>query len=217
MIIVIKDITPSPTGEEVLIKIDISDNGRIQHMKGEIVQDIYAEFNLPYSITEPLEINRDTCASLEYSMKLTDAIKAGINLIAFAQNTKKSMCQKLMVRGFSKEIAIDAADYIEKIGYINEYDMALSLIDDMSKNRLYGFLKIKNELFVKGIGTETIKKAFEDSSIDFVSLCVKRIEKMHDIPNLSDRQELMKFMASLNRAGFSVDEIKKALKTHAKK
>lgn len=216
MDIKIMEITPSLNGEEVMLKIRISDGVRVQSAKGEIAVNLFSNLGIPYELKEPKAIDEELYDRIEYSMKLTDAVKAGLNLLSFAQNTKKALTQKLVIKGFGREIAADAANYLENLGFIKEYDMAVSLIEDMSAGKLYGQLRIKNELFAKGFETQTIDKALEDTEVDYVDICCERIRKNTGIQAFEDKNSAMKAMAQLNRYGFTFEEIKKAVRIVSK-
>lgn len=211
MEIFITETAPSPSGEEVVCKITVRDGRNVQHVKGEIAADFFPKLSIPLKTTAQVFISEEKFEQIEYAMKKTDAIKAGLNLLSFAPNTKRALIEKLLVRGVKRDVAVDAVEFIASCGYINEYEMALGLVDDMANRRGYGRLRIKNELFSKGFEAETSARALEDSEIDYIVICAERIKKMGGTAAFAERDARMKNVSSLMRCGFTIDEIKEAL------
>lgn len=205
------ETAPSPSGEEVVCKMEAREGRSIRQIKGEIAADFFGELNIPSELGCESRVTEEKFGRIEYAMKKTDAVKAGLKLLSFAPNTKRALREKLIVRGVSRDVAADAVEFIADCGYINEYEMALSLVSDMAKRRGYGRLRIKNELFAKGFAAETAAKAIDDSEIDYVEICAERIRKMGGTAAFAERDARMKNVSSLMRHGFVTDEIKEAL------
>lgn len=211
MEIFITETAPSPSGEEVVCKMEVREGRNVQRIKGEIAADFFPPLGIPSELGCESKISREKFEQIEYAMRKTDAVKAGLNLLSFAPNTKRALVEKLAVRGVKREIAADAVEFIASCGYINEYEMARGLVDDMANRRGYGRLRIKNELFAKGFAAETAAKAIDDSEIDYVGICAERIRKMGGTAAFAERDARMKNVSSLMRHGFVTDEIKEAL------
>ena len=206
------ETAPSPSGEEVVCKMEAREGRSVQHIKGEIAADFFGELNIPSELGCESKITEEKFRRIEYAMRKTDAVKAGLNLLSFAPNTKRALREKLIVRGVPRDVAADAVDFLVSCGYINEYEMALSLIDDMANRRGYGRLRIKNELFAKGFESDVSTRAIEESDIDYVEICAERIRKLGGTAAFAERDARMKNVASLARHGFTMDEIKEALR-----
>lgn len=211
MEIYLTETAPSPSGEEVVCKMTLRDGRNVQRVKGEIAADFFFGLGIPSETRVETPITHEKFSEIEYAMKKTDAVKIGINLLSFAPNTKRALCEKLKMRGVGREVAADAVDFLADCGYINEYEMALTLIDDMANRRLYGRMRIKNELFAKGFSPDAASRAVEDSDVDFVGVCAERIKKTVGVSVFSEREGRMKAVSSLMRYGFTTDEIKEAL------
>ena len=212
MKISIKEITPSPSGEEVFILIKLFDGCKSATAKGEVAADFFLSLGLPVKLADEIEISREKYDEIEYLMKKTDAVKKGISLLSFAPNTKRALSQKLVMRGVSRDIAEDACLYLSECGYINEYEMAMGFISDLANRRLYGRARIKNELYAKGFESSAAQNAIDDSDIDFIKICEKRINQMGGKQIFADRSTRMKVVSSIIRYGFTTDEISRALR-----
>ena len=205
------ETAPSPSGEEVVCKMEAREGRSIRQIKGEIAADFFGELNIPSELGCESRVTEEKFGRIEYAMKKTDAVKAGLKLLSFAPNTKRALREKLVVRGVPRDIAADAVEFLAECGYINEYEMARSLVDDMAKRRGYGRLRIKNELFAKGFEQEVSARAIEESEIDYAEVCAERIRKLGGTAAFVERAARMKNVASLARHGFTMDEIKEAL------
>lgn len=210
MKITIEKITPVREGEAVLLKINLTDGINIEQTGGEVASDLFFDMGFPMSAGDGFEISREKYEALEEAMILTSAIKKGAELIGFAQNTKKGLISKLMHRGFSKEISLRAADYLENVGYIDERGQAEQLFSELAERRLYGSSRIKNELYRKGFSEKAINAAMQ-SELDFDTICAERIERTVNVVDLADKAKRQRIIASLMRYGFSVQNIKNAL------
>ena len=120
MRIVIEKITPVREGEAVIVSLSLSDGAHEEKCKHEIATDLFLDMGFPLSSGDGIEISQDGYEEIIDAAELTSAIKKGADFIGFAQNTKKSLVLKLLHKGFSKDIAVRAADYLENVGYINE-------------------------------------------------------------------------------------------------
>ena len=212
MEIILKQATPSPNGGEVVCKIEITDGRSVQSVSGEIALDFLDGLDITVNTETPVSLSREAYDRIEYAMKKTDAVKKGINLLSYAKSTKRGLYQKLIIHGYSREIAADAVDFISSCGYIDEEDMAERFVDYLANERLYGMNRIKNELFSKGFAPDVSDGVMRRCEIDFVDICRKRIEKLGGRKAFADKAQRIKAVSSLLRAGFSYDEIREALK-----
>lgn len=205
------ETAPSPSGEEVVCRLEERDGRLRRQIKGEIAVDFFGDLNIPTALGCESRVPEEKFRRIEYAMRKTDAVKAGLKLLSFAPNTKRALREKLIVRGVGRDIAEDAVEFLSECGYINEYEMARSLIDDMAKRRQYGRLRIKKELFAKGFEADVSSRAIDESDIDYVEICAERIRKLGGTAAFAERDARMKNVSSLIRYGFMMDEIKEAL------
>lgn len=210
MTIKISKITPVSEGETLLLDILISSGGNEQKLSGEIATRFFTDMGFPVFSDEEISLDREKYEELERAITLTAAIKKGIDLLSFADNTKKSLITKLTARKFSREISSEAADYLAEVGYIDEFSQAEALTEELAKKKLFGKSRIKNELYKKGFCSEAISAALE-AEIDYDALCAERIKRTVGAEAFSDRESRGKAIAALMRYGFSTDNIRAAL------
>lgn len=79
-----------------------------------------AELGLPWEFTAPIVIDKDQCDELIFCIEKTAAIKKGLSLLGYAQNTAKMLKRKLAQKGYSAEAASAAVEYLLSHGFIHE-------------------------------------------------------------------------------------------------
>jgi SOS response regulatory protein OraA/RecX len=210
--ILLYKINPISGGEEIELYIEISAGENAERSKFTVNAEMFFELGFSVEFKNILPITREKYEDIRAYSQKNEAVKKGISLLSFSDNTKKGLQKKLVSKGFSRESAEYASDFLEKAGDINELESAKALARDMACKKLYGAKRINASLYQKGFSGEAISHSMEDDDIDFVLICAKRIEKMGGREIFADRDEKRKAIAALTRYGFSYDDIKDALK-----
>ena len=215
MNIFIYRINPISGGEETELYTEITSGENFERRKFTVSAEMFFELELPLTLSSPLEISREKYDVIASFSSGHAAVKKGINILSFSDNTKKGLVKKLVTKGFSREASEYAADFLERSGYINESNSACMLAKDMALKKLYGPKRIAAALFEKGFSREAIDAAAEETDVDFSAICRTRIEKMGGREIFADKDEKKKAVAALLRYGFSYDDIKEALRRKA--
>ncbi len=165
----------------------------------------------------PYELSREQFDTLEYDAELWKAVKKGIDLLAYSDNTKLALTKKLRERSFDKYIAEDAAEYLAEIGYINESRILERMVEQLANVKLYGKSRIKSELFKKGISRGVISENLEEcfEKIDFEENLIRLLEKKCDFSSMGDRKYRESLYAAMYRYGYSVSDVRAAIKQMA--
>ncbi len=148
---------------------------------------------------------------IERMSNLTEAVCKGLASLGYADCSKKALIKKLRQKGFSGDIASEAAEYVAERGYIHESEGAIREAQRQiellrGRNRIYACLR------EKGYDSDA-KNAVEDylDDVDFEELCVEALmQKCRELPN--DRGGLEKLYNFLCRMGYTSSEIKNAFK-----
>ena len=160
------------------------------------------------------EITEEMYDRLEAASTLCQAIRSGESLLSFGPNTRQMLVQKLQKKGFSKDIATQAAERLSEMGLIDE---GRDLVPEIEKclRKLWGSKRIAAHLWSRGFDSEAMAKLPAHlEEIDFVSNCVALIRKHYAaLPMDIDGQRRM--IASLGRYGYSLSEIREALRAVA--
>ena len=140
----------------------------------------------------------------EVSDELSSVIQAGIRILAYAPNTEKQLRVKLKRKGHNPDLIDSAIEYFVERGYLNDADYIERVSENLANKKLYGILRIKNELYHMGFSYELIQSlTFDD--IDFEHNCAKMLRKRGG--EFDD-----KTIAALKRYGYSGSDIKAAYK-----
>ena len=197
-------------GAEAELTIEVR-GADVQQIKGTVSAEMLAELGLPSTLAEPLALDRARCDEILFFMQKTAAIKKGIDLLGFAQNTARTLRDKLKRRGFSAEIAEEAVAYLDAHGFIQEKNDAAMLASTLAERKLYGKNRIKKELFAKGFPQDVIRETLDEIDVDFGEICARRIASLGGLSLFESREKKAKTVAALMRYGFSYDDIREAL------
>lgn len=175
-------------------------------------------FLLPRAIFEglglsepPAALSEESFYELEYADEQYRAIRKAFDILAYGRNSAKTLAAKLRGRGFSAEIAEDAANYMLTHGYIKEDDDAIREAE-LCFRKLWGSRRILMHLHEKRFDDAAISAAREYlGTLDFVDNCVKLIRsKYGTLPK--EEKEHQRVISGLVRQGYSITEIKAAAK-----
>lgn len=155
------------------------------------------------------EIDEEFFEQLEQTSRLCQAIRSSENLLSYGANTVYTLTQKLTRRGFSREIALEAAERMQQMGMINE-EAYLRREFEKCLQKLWGSKRIYAHMWERGFAKDTIERLpMLLETVDFVENCAKLMQKHYaSVP--TDRDERRRLVASLSRYGYSLDEIRGA-------
>ncbi len=214
--IVITAIEARRSGDEAVLTVEISSGGEHTEIrKLSVASKMLFEIgnigmgSIPYALT-PEQFD-----TLEYDASLWEAVKKGLDILSYGDNTKSALCVKLRQRGFGRFISEDAAEYIAELGYINEVQILERTVEQLADVKLYGPSRIKNEIYKKGISREIVAEHLEDclEKIDFEENLLKLVRKKCDCDAILERDYREKFYAAMYRLGYSPNQTRDAIKT----
>ena len=148
---------------------------------------------------------------LERAARHCGALRCGEKLLSCAPNPERMLTRKIMQRGFTREEAETAARELCERGLINEeQDLEREL--EKCLRKLWGERRIRAHLWSRGFSEETLLGVPDLlREVDFPENCAKLIRKQYgSLPAGTD--ELRRMTASLSRYGYSLDEIRSAIR-----
>lgn len=207
MKIEIVGVSAQNEGAEILLTLQITaDEGqKSQKRKLLIFTDKYIELDLRRGAL----IDEDTFDRLENMSKTCRAIKKGSELLSYSASSKANLVRKLKTRGFEKENAQEAADFLESARLIDEQEDVRRAVASYLK-KLWGRKRIYCELIRKGYDKSAVAEAvsniaFDEFAENCASLIRKKVKKVPDDP--VERKKLVNFLV---RYGYSFSEIREA-------
>lgn len=157
--------------------------------------------------------DRELYDAVAHESSIFSAVKKGLYLLGFGRCSEKALCRKLMAKGIDREIATEAVGELSRRGYLNAENDAKREAERQAA-KLWGRRRIAAALFEKGYEQTAIVgalDALEDEGIDYIELCSERLRRtLRELPCEPDAKR--KLIASLERCGFSRDEIREAWK-----
>ncbi len=155
------------------------------------------------------QITEEMYDRIEAASVLCQAIRNGENLLSYGANSAQMLTQKLMRRGFGRDVAMQAAQKLRDMGLINEQnDLRREFEKCLCK--LWGAKRIQAHLWSRGFAAEAMSELPELlSEVDFSENCAALIRKHYGtLP--TDPNDRKRVFASLGRYGYSITEIRAA-------
>ena len=204
--ITVRALRAQHDGAEMLVQL-LLENGEHQEQKSLVITtEQYCEFNLTRG-----PISEDTYEKIEEAAELCRALRSGESMLSYGANSVQALTRKLIGKGYGREVAARAAERLAGYGLIDEErDMKREV--EKCLRKLWGAKRISAHLWSKGYAAETMQ-GFSDllTDVDFAQNCAALIQKHYgEIP--TDADEHRRMIASLSRYGYSIGEIREAIR-----
>src|SRR5690625_4106482 len=183
------------------------------YIDGEFAFGLTEELRFKYDLYVGRKITQEFIDSVLKSEERLKVIDAALNFLSYRQRSEKEVYQRLRQRGYEEEYILDAIDYCKDKGYINDLEFARSFVKDKINLNNFGPVRIKNELYKKGVSSEIIQQVLnmeeeEEYEMDF-KLAEKRLARYR---NDEKDQIYRKLGGFLQRRGFSYGVVTRILK-----
>ena len=161
-VIYVKSDTEKKT---VLIGI-ITDEGEKQSFR--IGESVYASLGRPIKGTE---LDPDSEEKLVSESRYRDAKRRALSILAYSDNSERSLIMKLRNKGVAPELAREVSREMVTLGYVDEQRQLERLVLEDADSKLFGEEKIIRHLATRGYAPGKIRAAIsklvEDGEIDF--------------------------------------------------
>ena len=137
--------------------------------------------------------------------KYRAALDMAAKQLSYRALSAKMLRDKLLAKGHDEE----AADYA--LALLNDMLFAESVVRGYTRKG-YGAARIRQELTRRGIDRDTAEAAMQTFSPDEAQMLALLEKRLHG--DVSDRKEVEKAVAALQRRGFAWNDIKRALETY---
>ena len=204
--ITVRSLRSQHEGAEILVGVLLESGGNKEQKSLPLTAEQYYEIKPSKGV-----ISEETYERLEEASMLCQALRCGENLLSYGSNSVQTLARKLTQRGFSREVSQNAAARLCDMGLIDEKKDVRREVEKCLK-KLWGAKRISAHLWSRGFAQESMEELPEIlSEVDFAENCAALIRKHYgEIPNDSD--DFRRMTASLARYGYSVGEIREALK-----
>ena len=142
------------------------------------------------------ELEDSQLSVIYYTDELIRAKKKALNILTYADNSKKNLSIKLYRAGFSREIIDQVCSDMVERGYVNERRQLERLVWSEANTKLRGPFLIVPKLVSRGYSATEIRDVMDNlvdsGEIDFDLNAEKLIEKK--LPAARDDEEIKKLL-----------------------
>lgn len=144
-----------------------------------------------------------------------DMVKKARNTVAGLLLNKMYTCReiydRLLRKGFEKELAEQVVAEFVQAGYLDDSRYAQMYVEDEARLAAKGKFRIRQELMRKGVASSIIDEAIEEAEIDTLACLREYISQRNLCDNIHSRKDLERLKARLARRGYSLGEINRCL------
>lgn len=137
-----------------------------------------------------------------------NALDTAARMLSYRAMTEAALRDKLLNKGFAAQAVEDAVEYLRIHGFLDDQKYADSTVRSYTR-RGYGTMRIRQELRRRGVCQEEAEIAMQSHEPEWARMRALLDKRLHG--DLSDRKEVNKAIAALQRRGFRWEEIRKAL------
>lgn len=143
-----------------------------------------------------------------------NALKHAFRLLGYRDRSEKEMCEKLLQKGFSEKVALEAVDYLKDKGFIDDRRFAEILRKNAVERKHLGKRGTRSYLMNKGIAVDIAEDILGDDE-DYLDAAKSFVEKKLRNMKVYDGETMKgRLWGMLSRRGFSYDTIDKVLKLY---
>lgn len=148
----------------------------------------------------------------ELERRYTAALDAAAKQLSYRALSTKQLRDKLLEKGHTEDAVEYALEWLRARGLLNDETFAQSVVRSYTR-RGYGELRIRQELSHRGVPREVADVAMEEYEAEDATMCALLDKRLRG--DLSDRKEIDKAVAALQRRGYRWDDIKRALTAYS--
>ena len=187
--------------------VELSGGGLAQEMKIYIHSEIIRKYN----VAKGMELSEKEADRLIYENDLRRARERALYLMESRDHSYRELFDKLE-KNYSEDICFEVCNRLAEIGVINDRRYAEKLCRQLFEVKKLGRYRVKQEMRLKGLGSEIIEEAMENFLEEDEPF--ERLEKLVEQKYeryLTDRKGVEKVKNALARKGYSFGEIKEVL------
>ncbi|MCI7233806.1 MAG: regulatory protein RecX [Oscillospiraceae bacterium] len=201
---IVADVSPFKGS---MMCVQLSGGGLAQEMKIYIHSEIIRKYN----VAKGMELSEEEADRLIYENDLRRARERALYLMESRDHSYRELFDKLE-KNYSEDICFEVCNRLAEIGVINDRRYAEKLCRQLFEVKKLGRYRVKQEMRLKGLGSEIIEEAMENFSEEDEPF--ERLEKLVEQKYeryLTDRKGVEKVKNALARKGYSFGEIKEVL------
>lgn len=164
-----------------------------------------------FSLYSGMDLDDDTRAALEASARTGSLRDKALNALTARPMSRKELVDKLKARDAGEDEAGEIADWLERLGLLNDAEYAKALVQHYAAKG-YGPYKIKDELYRRGVPKALWDDALAESEDPAEAIDAFLRQKLKGAQ--PDRKELKRASDALARRGYRWPDISAALRRY---
>ena len=164
--------------------------------------------SLGRGICELDEVTEEIYDALHVYAEQTSTLREGARILSAGDKSAKEIVRKLTAKGFSRESAEYAVEFLSEKGYLSEEKACMRIAESAVKIKHIGKRRVLDYLLGHGYSSEAAKNAAESISDEDYTEAL-RYQMVKKYPNAWEmsRSEQQKMIAAMMRQGFSAGEV----------
>lgn len=174
--------------------------------------DLDRDTAITYGLCEGKELTAAELEKIAAASSLARAKSRAMWYLSRGDCSERAMKQKLLRAGFAEEVCEQVVDTLVRLGLINDEAYAERLAHNLAQ-RNYSSRQILAKLYEKQIPAEIARQMVIDTPVDAVGAIKTLVVKKY-AQKLNDKAKRQSVFAALARKGFSIEDIKTALREY---
>jgi len=163
-------------------------------------------------LQENQEITEQEIRDIRQNILVRAARECAVRFLYSRDRSEAEVVNKLVYKGFDRDIARDAAQGLKAIGYIDDNRYARRYLAERMRLKAMSKKALKAELRRKGIADEIIDEALSEYEAEDEEVALRAVRKKFGKYDIRDRKIQIKIMRFLCHRGFSAETGEKVIK-----
>ena len=168
-----------------------------------------------HNLEEGGELSDKQIKALTTADEFDKAKQAAVNLLSYRPRSIKEVSNRLVHKGWNKDLADRVTGELVDKGYLNDEEFAAIFARDKAKNKCLGPVALKSELIKTGVAQKIIEQTIEAVYSKYpADELIQRLMKKRgidlDVPLV--KKEKQRFINLLKRKGFTWDQMESVVR-----
>ena len=190
-------------------------NRRSIFIDGQFAFTVSEGIFFQHNLKEGGEFSDKQIKELTTADEFDKAKQAAVNLLSFRPRSIKEVSNRLIHKGWNKDLADRVTGELVDKGYLNDEEFAAIFARDKAKNKCLGPVALKSELIKTGVAQKIIEQTIEAVYSKYpADELIQRLMKKRgidlDVPLV--KKEKQRFINLLKRKGFTWDQMESVVR-----
>ena len=190
-------------------------NRRSIFIDGQFAFTVSEGIFFQHTLEEGGELSDKQIKELTTADEFDKAKQAAVNLLSYRPRSIKEVSNRLVHKGWNKDLADRVTGELVDKGYLNDEEFAAIFARDKAKNKCLGPVALKSELIKTGVAQKIIEQTIEAVYSKYpADKLIQRLMKKRgidlDVPLV--KKEKQRFINLLKRKGFTWDQMESVVR-----